>query len=169
MTHVRLALLAVVALMLTACGTGEVAVPVALDPEAEREPLEAFTVPALDGGDPVRIDGDMGPLVINFWASWCGPCRAEMPELDGLAAERDDVRVIGLVHDDTRDAARAFARGLDVGFALADDPGGEIYDRFGATGLPVTVFVDAEGRVASRWFGPLDRETLDAFADQLQG
>jgi thiol-disulfide isomerase/thioredoxin len=154
-------------LALTGCGTGEIAPPVSLDPVGERPPLEAFRLPALIGDEPVEIDGGEGPLIINFWASWCGPCRAEMPDLDSLARERDDVTVVGLLHDDTAGAGRAFAAELGLEFTLADDPDGEVYDRFGATGLPVTVFVDGEGRVASRWFGRLDRATLDAFVDQL--
>ena len=163
----RLLVLGVLAPLLVGCGTADVAPPVSLDPAAEREPLEAGRLPALTGPEPVEIGSGAGPMVINFWASWCGPCRRELPELEALSADRDDVRVVGILHDDTADAGRAFADELGLTFPLAEDPGGRLYDRFGATGLPFTVFVDREGRVALRWFGAIDREVLTTVVDQL--
>ncbi len=166
MTFSRLALLALLLFAAVGCGTADVTPQVSLDPPEEREPLGPVSVPALDGSGPLEISANGRPLVLNFWASWCGPCRAELPDLQALSAERD-VTVVGLLHDDVPGAARAFADELGVTFPLGDDSDDALYSRFQATGLPITVFVDADGRVASRWFGPLDRETLDAFVDQL--
>lgn len=89
-----------------------------------------------------------------------------MPDLVKLADEREDIAVVGLQHDDTVEAGRAFADELGISFPLAREDGG-LYDRLGLVGLPVTVFVDAEGRVASTFRGVLTPETLDAFVDEL--
>jgi thiol-disulfide isomerase/thioredoxin len=120
--------------------------------------LPAWVFEALDGGDPMILSGPGRPRLINYWASWCGPCRKEMPVLDAYAAEEGDqgVRVIGVALD-SADEARAFLREVPVHFTLAiETPGpGDSSIRLGnARGiLPYTVLVDAQGRVAKTHYG----------------
>lgn len=122
------------------------------------EPMPAWSFQALDGGDPITASGPGRPRLINYWASWCGPCRKEMPVLDAYAAEQggNGVQVIGVALD-SADEARAFLREVPVAFRLAaETPGpGDSSVRLGnARGiLPYTVLVDAQGRLAKTHYG----------------
>ena len=122
------------------------------------QPLPPMALPYLAGGGERRLDGPGRPRLINYWASWCGPCRKEMPVLDAYAAEQggNGVQVIGVALD-SADEARAFLRQVPVGFRLAlETPGpGDSSVRLGnARGiLPYTVLVDAEGRLAKTHYG----------------
>ncbi|WP_227978130.1 TlpA family protein disulfide reductase [Arenimonas daejeonensis] len=122
----------------------------------EAMPPLAFT--ALDGGPVIPVSGPGRPRLINYWASWCGPCRKEMPVLDAYAAEQggNGVQVIGVALD-SADEARAFLREVPVVFRLAvEAPGpGDSSVRLGnARGiLPYTVLVDARGRLAKTHYG----------------
>lgn len=122
------------------------------------EPMPAWPFRALDGGDPIAVSGPGRPRLINYWASWCGPCRTEMPVLDAYAVEQggNGVQVIGVALD-SADEARAFLREVPVAFRLAvETPGpGDSSVRLGnARGiLPYTVLVDAQGRLAKTHYG----------------
>ena len=144
-------------------GTGQVepvGSAVAVIPEADRRPLPAFSAATLDG---TRIDlGSLRgrPLVLNFWASWCGPCRAEQKGLE-LAA-RDlagrDVRVVGVNIRDDQGAARSYLKEFGVGYPSLFDRPAVLPARLGDLGPqapPYTLVVDADGRVAARVFGAL--------------
>ena len=126
------------------------------------EPVPAWIFDALDGGEPITLSGPGRPRLVNYWASWCGPCRKEMPVLDAYAGQQggDGVQVVGIALD-SPDEARAFLREVPVRFRLAvETPGpGDSSIRLGnARGiLPYTVLVDAQGRVARTHYG--------AFAD----
>jgi thiol-disulfide isomerase/thioredoxin len=120
--------------------------------------LPDLAFPPIDGGDPVPLAGPGRPRLINYWASWCGPCRKEMPVLDAYAAEQDGngVQVIGIALD-TALEAQAFRKTVPVGFPLLlETPGpGDSSVRLGNTRgvLPYTVLVDAQGRVAKTHYG----------------
>jgi cytochrome c biogenesis protein CcmG/thiol:disulfide interchange protein DsbE len=109
--------------------------------------LPDLTLPCFTGGQPVRLAGVRGPAVINLWASWCSPCRTELPAMQRLADRAGDrLRVVGVDTGDGRDAAAAF--GVDTGVTLPT-----LYDRdktlmnaLRRTALPITVFLDAAGR-----------------------
>jgi thiol-disulfide isomerase/thioredoxin len=120
--------------------------------------LPDLAFPTIDGGEPVRLAGPGRPRLINYWASWCGPCRKEMPVLDAYAAEQggNGVQVIGIALD-SADEAAAFRRTVPVSFLLLlETPGpGDSSVRLGNTRgiLPYTVLVDAEGRLAKTHYG----------------
>lgn len=95
------------------------------------------------------------PVLVNKWASWCGPCRAEFPHLQQQAAEHlDEVAFVGLNSGDSEDAARTFLEDHPVPYPSFLDPDEEIARSFGAIEFPVTIFIDREGEVAHIKYGP---------------
>ena len=107
--------------------------------------LPDLTLPAMGGGDTVALRSLEGPLVLNLWASWCVPCREELPHYVALAGEYDGrVDVIGVNWRDVRqDKAAAMLRKAGVRYANLRDADGEYPARF----LPKLVMVDADGEV----------------------
>jgi peroxiredoxin len=115
-----------------------------------------FTVPALDGDGEVRLSDFRGtPVVLNFWASWCNPCREEFPVLRRAAKKYgDDVTIVGVTYRDIPDDSRAFAREEHAGWPLGEDERGTVgTEAYGVRALPQTFFIDADGRIVDRVFG----------------
>ncbi len=169
---VIIALVAAVALAGAACSrgggdeSGDFAQPI--DEPADRREAPEFSVPRLDGeGELTTADLAGTPVVLNFWASWCGPCRTETPALVEFSEQTPAVRVVGVAVDDAPADSRRFAREFDVPYELASDRQGSAAAKFGVQGLPVTVILDAQGRVVTTWFGEIKRADLDLFVDQL--
>ncbi len=129
-----------------------------------------FSLPALDH-PAERIDaaGLQGkPAVINFWASWCEPCRSEAGVLARVAREHaDDIRFLGIAMLDGRESAMEFAEEFDVPYESARDARGVIAKRYGVTGVPETVFLDARGRLVGKFIGAIERSQLEAILDDL--
>ncbi|MHB1613872.1 MAG: TlpA family protein disulfide reductase [Actinomycetes bacterium] len=123
--------------------------------------LPALTLPCLGGKGEVRLDRLAGRAVlVNLWASWCGPCQAETPRLrDALVAARVAGRpvplVIGVDTNDTATAALAFARRQQVTWPVVSDPRAALATTLGVPGLPVTIGLDAAGRIVYRHIGEL--------------
>jgi len=95
------------------------------------------------------------PLIINVWASWCGPCRQEMASLERLAWHEDlgPFAVIGISTDDERDKALAFLKQSNASLSHYLDRQLEMEHMLGATRLPLTVLVDAKGKVLAKVYG----------------
>lgn len=104
---------------------------------------------------------DGKPLVVNLWASWCSPCRAEMPAFERVHQKLgDDVAFIGVTDDPDHAAAREVAAKTGVTYPLAVDTGQHLLIDLGVAGLPATVFIDAQGRIIGRHAGVLTEEAL---------
>jgi len=95
------------------------------------------------------------PLLINIWASWCGPCRREMPSLERLGKKYNgkQFNLIGISTDDYRDKAQQFLKKLDIHFDNFIDHQVKLENMLGASTIPLTVFVDANGRVIDKVSG----------------
>jgi peroxiredoxin len=127
-------------------------------------PAPSFTLPGLDGGCFESRTYRGRPLVVNFWASWCHPCRTEFPLLDD-ARERygdDRLEVIGVVYKDIASDAQRFAAEREVEWPLVLDDEGVVANTFGVSGIPQTFFIAADGTVVARVYGFTSTRDLDA-------
>jgi thiol-disulfide isomerase/thioredoxin len=105
----------------------------------------ALDLPTLDGGR-VRLESLRGrTVIVNFWATWCGPCRVEMPTLVSFAADHPDVPVVLVAVDGTPDALRGFARAHDVPESLIARADAATRAAWGVGTLPTTVVVGPDG------------------------
>jgi thiol-disulfide isomerase/thioredoxin len=106
------------------------------------------------------------PLLINVWASWCGPCRSEMGSLERLfwRYEGRKFTMIGISTDDYRDKAEGFLKALPSSFSHFIDKQLELENMLGANRLPLTVLVDARGRVVGKYYGAKDWDSPEARA-----
>lgn len=110
------------------------------------------------------------PALVNFWASWCEPCRAEAPELERLYRSMPDgARLVGVDYTDQADSARSFIHSFGWTFPVLSDPDGVYGARFGFSGLPTTVVLDSNGRIAETLRGPQSLGDLRTALDQAKG
>lgn len=141
-------------------------------PAAERVAAPALTGTALDGGtlDPADRRGKV--VVVNAWASWCAPCREEMPRLRATYDEtpRAQVAFVGIdVNDDAADA-QAFAAETGMAWPSLSDPDGAVLATLPGVpprALPVTVVLDRQGRVAATIVGAVPADTLTPLVERL--
>jgi thiol-disulfide isomerase/thioredoxin len=116
-------------------------------------------------GPPKRLTEFRGrPMIINVWASWCGPCRAEMASIERLAWRQDagGIRIIGISTDDYADRAQAWLRQSNATISHYIDRDLELEHMLGASRLPLTVFVAPDGRVLARVYGAKDWDGPEA-------
>ena len=135
------------------------------------QPVPQFRLPALLGGKPMALPASGRPMLLNYWASWCGPCRQEMPVLSEFAKEQgtNGVQVVGIALEEAGDA-RAFLAKHPTAFAhLVEKPRrGDSSEQLGnlAGLLPFSVIIDGNGRLQHRQTGPF--EDADAIRDWLE-
>ena len=136
---------------------------------AGADALPPLTLPCLGPGPDVALDRLTGrPTLVNLWATWCGPCREEMPMLqEAHARHGEQIRFLGVDVQDDPEAARWFLDEHDIDYTHAVDTDGELLRQLGIRGLPVTLALDAEGRVIDRVVGQLTSEELQGLIDAL--
>lgn len=105
------------------------------------------------------------PVVLNFLASWCGPCREELPELERISK---DITVVGVDVADNRGKAVELLDETGVTFPVGYDPQREVFARYRANGMPTTIFIAADGTEAGRVQGPVSASTLREWVDRLR-
>ena len=143
--------MAALLLLLAACGSGgspEAAPTFSLDDV--RNPGTRVTLP----------DGE--PVIVNFLASWCGPCREELPELERIS---EKIAVVGVDVADNRGKAVELLDEAGVTFPVGYDPQREVASGYRVNGMPTTVLVGADGTERERVQGPVTRATLEGWAD----
>jgi len=137
-------------------------------------PLFAATLADLDD-KPVALSRYKGkPLVVNFWARWCGPCKAEIPELIKFRnAHKGKIEILGIGIEDRAEPAKDFAKAYEMDYPVfvAKDQGIPLMKELGNTrgGLPYTLFIDRQGKVLHKKMGLLKGADLDAIAPALLG
>ena len=141
-------------------GVREGVCPIPVD---QREPAPTLALPVLGEPEDELSLADLRDrvVVLNFWASWCGPCRVEQPDLNEAhtSLPRDEVAFLGVNIEESRAAnALAHEREFDIPYPSLFDPANELAARFDGNGPrvpPSTLFLDREGRVAARVFGTI--------------
>ncbi|MFY1618234.1 TlpA family protein disulfide reductase [Micromonospora sp. WMMD736] len=110
--------------------------------------LPALTLPCFTGGAPVALRDVAGPAVINVWASWCGPCRKELPAFQRLSERTSGrLQVVGVNTRDSRGGAQAIGEDFGVRFPVLVDQGDALQRELRRNAFPLTLFVDAAGRI----------------------
>lgn len=134
--------------------------------EADRTPAPDLRGTTLQG-EPFVLADHLGEVVVlNTWASWCAPCRAEAPALEATSRELAGrgVTLVGLNTRDSAAAAQAFVRRFDISYPSVADPDGSLqllfHDSLPPSAIPTTVVIDQKGRVAARALGEVDRSRL---------
>lgn len=136
--------------------------------------LPELTLPCLGGGEAVDLSSLRGPMVVNLWASWCGPCREEMPVLQDFHDRyADRVPVLGIDWQDAQvTGALELVRDTGVTYPLLADPAADlgIVDGLPVQGLPAVVLLDEDGRIAYRALTEIeDRAQLEGLVEEHLG
>lgn len=162
-----------------AVATGEAR---ATSTRAPRPPTRApdlapdFTLPLLedyrgDLGEEVRLSDLQGEkvVVLHFWASWCGPCKAEFPLIQETWERYKDrgVLVLGVDYADDEQEALEFLRDAGATFPNGQDQPATISDEYRVIGVPSTFFIDRDGKLAHRQVGPLQEDRIDELLEPL--
>lgn len=162
------------AMVLAACSGEDTSAPPAEDPTVESSPTgDLATAPSVEFE---TFDGDVRrladfhaetPVVVNFWASWCPPCVAEMPEFEEVHQQfASRVTLLGINTQDTAEKARELAEQTGVTYPLAWDPDGDLFAAFSVFSMPSTFVVDTDGRIVDRHSGPLTGDDLVAMIER---
>ncbi len=133
-----------------------------------------FTLVRADTGETVSLSDLRGQtVVLNFWATWCPPCRAEMPELEAAYLEQgypDDLVVLGVNQEETVEQVMRFMDDFSLTFPVVLDTDAAVRKRYAVPGLPATFFIDREGVIRARTYGPVFGTLLpDGIAAAVRG
>ena len=128
-----------------------------------------LTLQGLDGKQYKLSDFRGQPVMLNFWASWCEPCRAEMPLLNKQyeAAKGKGLVVLGINLSENAQTVKGFVKEYKLTFPILLDNDSTVADRYGIDPIPSTFFVDKEGIVQDIHIGELDKETLDKYIKEI--
>jgi len=146
------------------------------DPHSIRSPLIGRPAPPFElrpvgGGGPRSLASLRGkPVVLNFWATWCMPCLEEHAALTaGARRYEPGVQFLGIVYDDEEARATSFLKQRGSSYPSLMDEGGRTAIVYGVAGVPETYFIDASGKVVSKYAGPLSPEVLAALVREAGG
>lgn len=121
-------------------------------------------------GSPIDLAADVGkPRVVNIWATWCPPCRREMPVLAEAARNTPGVEFLFVNYGEGRAAIERYL--ADEALAVSNvllDPRGAVPRHYGTVGIPVTLFIDGDGRLTDMHMGEVSREALGEYIEELR-
>ena len=112
-----------------------------------------WTLPAIDGATLSLSDTLGNPVVLAFGASWCHPCRKEYPMLEAARRANDQLRIVGVMHDDVAGIMRGFMRSVGASWPVGDDRDGTVAGQYAIHGLPETFFLHRDGSIAAHVTG----------------
>jgi cytochrome c biogenesis protein CcmG/thiol:disulfide interchange protein DsbE len=134
-------------------------------------PAPDFTLKTLDGQEVSLSDFRGQPVVLNFWATWCGPCRVEMPHFqEAYSVHQDDGVVIlgvNLTERDSPGEIPGFVDEFSLTFPIVLDETGEVAKSYKAFGQPASIFVNRDGTVHQVFYGPVNKAFIDARISEL--
>jgi cytochrome c biogenesis protein CcmG/thiol:disulfide interchange protein DsbE len=151
-----------------------VADPTVDPPRFAGKPAPDFTLPTLEGTDvsSSALRGDGRAVLVNFWNSWCIPCRQEHPALVAFwERHRDDpdFAMVGIVREDVESEIRSYVDREGVGWVVAFDPGAKAALDYGTTGQPETFMIASDGRVVAEQIGPASLDDLELMLRVARG
>ena len=128
-------------------------------PDVALEPLE--------GGESISLADIEGPAVVNLWATWCAPCRREIPDFQEVHQARgDEVRFVGINVGEDAGRAAEFLSDIGATYDQFLDSEGYVVTELRTTSMPVTIVLDADGFVVTRHLGPMDQDDLNEAIDE---
>ena len=150
------------ALLTTAC-TSDSAPASNPETSADAELAPLFSVPTSSGEDFSLAEHqatDGRPVFLNLWASWCFPCREEMPAINDASETFDDVKFIGVAIQDNRTDAEAFAQEINVTYTIGFDTENSVNADYAPLGLPASYIISSDGVILERIFGKVTEQDL---------
>ena len=127
-----------------------------------------FELQSLEGKSVKLSDFRGKNVVLNFWASWCPPCREEMPEFQRIYAENSDSLImIGVNLQESKENAESFVKKFGITFPILLDPNAQVKDMYGVFTQPVTYFIDSSGKIIDKKFGPLTNEEINEKIEKM--
>ena len=136
--------------------------------EPETHPAPDFTMLDMDGNE-VNLASFFGkPIILNFWASWCGPCKMEMPEIQKFYEQYGkEIHFLLVSVDDSVDSAKAFLADTEYTFPVYFDTTSAGAYTYGASSIPLTFFIDADGNLAAYYMGAMSEGILQQGVDMI--
>ena len=159
--------LATIAGLAALLGSGFGTDPHAIRSTMIRQAAPQFALTDLDG-QVVDLEALRGkPVVLNFWSTWCGPCKAEHPLFQGAAVQHPDVQFLGVVYSDQTEKVRRYIGSYGAAYPNLIDPGSRTAIDYGVTGVPETYFIDRDGTIIHK-AGPVSGPMLQAWLGVLR-
>ncbi|MCX7976795.1 MAG: TlpA family protein disulfide reductase [Bellilinea sp.] len=126
-----------------------------------------FALEGLDGKKYSLSSFSGKPVLINFWATWCDPCKAEMPLFESLYRKNSEVVVLGVNYNEPVNVIRRFIEERDLTFPILLDEEGKIAEKFQVFGFPTTYFIDRDGFLREIYVGQLDEVLLSTYLEKI--
>ena len=163
---IAVAVLLLLAVILGACGGGA---PTGSTGVNQGNLARDFALETVDGTEVSLSEYRGNVVLINFWATWCPPCRAEIPDLEAAYRTRQDdgFVVLGVNVEEPREAVAPFVEAMGMSYPVLLDKGGQVMKMYRAPGLPISLILDRDGVIRVRHVGFLTREQLEDYLANL--